>query len=224
MHSNVLCYWRAYCFNSIKLLCLFKGCLYLTTHTHVHTHTHTWLGLRNRDYDKVDDLYDTRVPLHNEDVFQHGIRFKAKVRRLFTACSTMLNTVNEPSWLLSRCYFLRGLVSLFSVQYIGSLEIPRPTCKIDIITAMRRIRVSRCEREGGGSMWEGMFERLEWLSNTKPATWLAEGHVISNEFFITHLANSRVLIWHTRMMHWLSPLIHSPCNLNHYCIILAHTN
>ena len=120
----------------------------------MHTHTHTWLGLRNRDYDKVDDLYDTRVPLHNEDVFQHGIRFKAKVRRLFTACSTMLNTVNEPSWLLSRCYFLRGLVSLFSVQYIGSLEIPRPTCKIDIITAMRRIRVSRCEREGGGSMWE----------------------------------------------------------------------
>ena len=127
-------------------------CTLLRTHTC--THTHTWLGLRNRDYDKVDDLYDTRVPLHNEDVFQHGIRFKAKVRRLFTACSTMLNTVNEPSWLLSRCYFLRGLVSLFSVQYIGSLEIPRPTCKIDIITAMRRIRVSRCEREGGGSMWE----------------------------------------------------------------------
>ena len=50
----------------------------------------------------MDDLYDTRIPLHNEDVFQHGIRFKAK--------------------------------------FIGSLEIARPTCKIDIITAMRRIR------------------------------------------------------------------------------------
>ena len=68
-----------------------------TLPSHTHTHTHTRLGLRNRDYDKVDDLYDTRIPLHNEDVFQHGIRFKAKVRRLFTACSTMLNTVNEPS-------------------------------------------------------------------------------------------------------------------------------
>lgn len=124
-----------------------------------HTHTHTRLGLRNRDYDKVDDLYDTRIPLHNEDVFQHGIRFKAKVRRLFTACSTMLNTGNEPSSLLSWCYFLRGVVSLFSVQYIGSLEIPRPTCKIDIITAMRRIRVSLCKsvREKGlapcGRLW-----------------------------------------------------------------------
>lgn len=30
------------------------------------------------------------------------------------------------------------------LQFIGSLEIARPTCKIDIITAMRRIRVSMC--------------------------------------------------------------------------------
>jgi hypothetical protein len=28
-----------------------------------------------------------------------------------------------------------------ALQFIGSLEIARPTCKIDIITAMRRIRV-----------------------------------------------------------------------------------
>ena len=47
---------------------------------HVHIIcTHTPPGLRNRDYDKVDDLYDTRLPLHNEDAFEHGIRFKAKV-------------------------------------------------------------------------------------------------------------------------------------------------
>ena len=57
---------------------------------------------RNRDYDKVDDTNDTRVPLHNEEAFQHGLKFKAK--------------------------------------YIGNLEIARPTSKVDIITAMRRIR------------------------------------------------------------------------------------
>ena len=31
---------------------------------------------------------------------------------------------------------------VFVLQFIGSLEIARPTCKIDIITAMRRIRVN----------------------------------------------------------------------------------
>ncbi|CAI8039048.1 Carboxyl-terminal PDZ ligand of neuronal nitric oxide synthase protein [Geodia barretti] len=60
------------------------------------------LGVRSKDYSKVEDLYDTRVPLHNEDAFTHGLKFKAK--------------------------------------FIGSLEISRPTCKVDIITAMRRIR------------------------------------------------------------------------------------
>ncbi len=37
------------------------------------------LGLRNKEYNKVEDLYDTRIPLHNEDVFEHGLRYKAKV-------------------------------------------------------------------------------------------------------------------------------------------------
>ncbi len=37
-------------------------------------------GFRNKEYNKVEDLYDTRIPLHNEDVFEHGLRFKAKVR------------------------------------------------------------------------------------------------------------------------------------------------
>lgn len=35
--------------------------------------------MRNREYNKVEDLYDTRIPLHNEEAFQHGIQFKAKV-------------------------------------------------------------------------------------------------------------------------------------------------
>ena len=41
-------------------------------------------GGRNKDYSKVEDLYDTRVPLHNEDAFSHGLRFKAKVRTRHT--------------------------------------------------------------------------------------------------------------------------------------------
>lgn len=40
------------------------------------------IGLRNREYNKVEDLHDTRVPLHNEDAFQHGIQFKAKVSEM----------------------------------------------------------------------------------------------------------------------------------------------
>ena len=35
--------------------------------------------MRNRDYDKVQDMLDTRVPLHNDEAFQHGIKLKAKV-------------------------------------------------------------------------------------------------------------------------------------------------
>lgn len=31
-------------------------------------------------YNLVDDGHDLRIPLHNEDAFQHGISFEAKVR------------------------------------------------------------------------------------------------------------------------------------------------
>lgn len=34
---------------------------------------------RNR-YNLVDDLADSRVPLHNEEAYQHGIAFQAKVK------------------------------------------------------------------------------------------------------------------------------------------------
>eukprot|EP00731_Ephydatia_muelleri_P024904 Em0016g1175a len=60
------------------------------------------LNIRHRDYGKVEDMLDTRVPLHNDDAFQHGIKLKAK--------------------------------------FIGSLEITKPSGKMDIITAMRKIR------------------------------------------------------------------------------------
>ena len=33
-----------------------------------------------KEYDLVsDDGYDSRIPLHNDDAFQHGIYFTAKV-------------------------------------------------------------------------------------------------------------------------------------------------
>uniref|UniRef100_A0A1B6F2D7 PID domain-containing protein n=1 Tax=Cuerna arida TaxID=1464854 RepID=A0A1B6F2D7_9HEMI len=49
-----------------------------------------------------NDDYDTRIPLHSEEAFQHGITFQAK--------------------------------------YIGTLDVPRPTSRVEIVAAMRRIR------------------------------------------------------------------------------------
>ncbi|XP_071768080.1 carboxyl-terminal PDZ ligand of neuronal nitric oxide synthase protein isoform X1 [Centroberyx gerrardi] len=56
---------------------------------------------RNR-YNLVDDVADSRVPLHNEEAYQHGIHFQAK--------------------------------------YVGSLDVPRPNSRMEIVAAMRRIR------------------------------------------------------------------------------------
>ncbi|CAJ1070201.1 carboxyl-terminal PDZ ligand of neuronal nitric oxide synthase protein isoform X1 [Xyrichtys novacula] len=56
---------------------------------------------RNR-YNLVDDLADSRIPLHNEEAYQHGIYFQAK--------------------------------------YVGSLDVPRPNSRMEIVAAMRRIR------------------------------------------------------------------------------------
>ncbi|KAK3798172.1 hypothetical protein RRG08_017261 [Elysia crispata] len=34
-------------------------------------------------YDLVpDDTYDSRIPLHNEEAFQHGLQFQAKITSL----------------------------------------------------------------------------------------------------------------------------------------------
>ncbi|XP_077441470.1 carboxyl-terminal PDZ ligand of neuronal nitric oxide synthase protein isoform X2 [Vanacampus margaritifer] len=56
---------------------------------------------RNR-YNLVDDVADARLPLHNEEAYQHGISFQAK--------------------------------------YVGSLDVPRPNSRMEIVAAMRRIR------------------------------------------------------------------------------------
>uniref|UniRef100_UPI0035900990 carboxyl-terminal PDZ ligand of neuronal nitric oxide synthase protein isoform X5 n=1 Tax=Myxine glutinosa TaxID=7769 RepID=UPI0035900990 len=57
---------------------------------------------RNK-YNLVDhDDKDIKVPLHNDEAFQHGVCFQAK--------------------------------------YIGSLDVPRPNSRVEIVAAMRRIR------------------------------------------------------------------------------------
>lgn len=38
-------------------------------------------------YNLVDDGHDLRIPLHNEDAFQHGICFEAKVRPALRAAT-----------------------------------------------------------------------------------------------------------------------------------------
>ena len=38
--------------------------------------------LRRNDYDLVEEAYDSKSPVHNEDAFEHGITFKVKVRRV----------------------------------------------------------------------------------------------------------------------------------------------
>ncbi|CAF4709702.1 unnamed protein product, partial [Rotaria sp. Silwood1] len=61
------------------------------------------MSAKNRDYDPMsDDGYDSKIPLHNDEAFQHGIQYDAK--------------------------------------FIGSVEVPKPTSRIEIVTAMRRIR------------------------------------------------------------------------------------
>ncbi|XP_076352090.1 uncharacterized protein LOC143247627 isoform X4 [Tachypleus tridentatus] len=49
-----------------------------------------------------DDSFDSRIPLHSEEAFHHGITFSAK--------------------------------------YIGTMDIPRPSSRVEIVSAMRRIR------------------------------------------------------------------------------------
>lgn len=56
---------------------------------------------RNR-YNLVDDLADSRVPLHNEEAYQHGIHFQAKVN--------YTQKHKQPSFLCAD-YFLGVLLS-----------------------------------------------------------------------------------------------------------------
>ncbi|XP_045131533.1 carboxyl-terminal PDZ ligand of neuronal nitric oxide synthase protein-like isoform X3 [Portunus trituberculatus] len=69
----------------------------------------------------TNDDYDSRIPLHPEEAFNHGIKFNVKVRESGRA-PTRLRT----SWR--------------NAKYIGTLDVPRPTSRVEIVAAMRRIR------------------------------------------------------------------------------------
>ena len=39
------------------------------------------MSVRNRRYDPMsEDGYDSKIPLHSDEAFQHGIHFNAKVK------------------------------------------------------------------------------------------------------------------------------------------------
>lgn len=51
----------------------------------------------------------------------------------------------------------------FSLQYVGSLDVPRPNSRVEIVAAMRRIRVSAAGPRGRTS------SRPRWLHDGR--TW-----------------------------------------------------
>ena len=36
---------------------------------------------KRNEYDLVDEAHDGKIPVHNEDAFEHGLRYKVKVRQ-----------------------------------------------------------------------------------------------------------------------------------------------
>ena len=68
-------------------------------------------------YVPVDDGYDTRIPLHNEEAFKPGIRFRAKVT--FKLVLQDLRAVDSTSlfaWKLTLCDFLLFAFVRFSLS------------------------------------------------------------------------------------------------------------
>lgn len=97
------------------------------------------------------DEFDSRIPLYCDEDFQRGIEFNAKV-----------STKNE-SWNILQYYHFESNVSsnyvnsidihlpslLFwssCMQYVGCCEVPRPNSRVEIVAAMRRIRVEFKEK------------------------------------------------------------------------------
>ncbi|MXQ97993.1 hypothetical protein E5288_WYG002889 [Bos mutus] len=79
-------------------------------------------------YNLVDDGHDLRIPLHNEDAFQHGICFEAK-----EVPPPEPHTVVLGAEAVALSGFQRE-------DYVGSLDVPRPNSRVEIVAAMRRIR------------------------------------------------------------------------------------
>ncbi|XP_047495149.1 carboxyl-terminal PDZ ligand of neuronal nitric oxide synthase protein-like [Penaeus chinensis] len=70
----------------------------------------------------TNDDYDSRIPLHPEEAFSHGIKFNVKVREHIRTQAPRRRSLEARP------------------QYIGTLDVPRPTSRVEIVAAMRRIR------------------------------------------------------------------------------------
>ena len=79
-----------------------------------------------KQYDLVsDDGYDSRIPLHNEDAFQHGIPFTAKVDQIYLN-ALKIRTVTSYRTLSTSRYFMfflarEGLV-LLRYMHVNSYD------------------------------------------------------------------------------------------------------
>jgi hypothetical protein len=75
---------------------------------------------------KNKDFSDIRF---TEDDFKNGISFDAKVSQVDKACSS-----------------LQYSIFIGFLKYIGSLDVAKPNSRVEIVAAMRRIRVSIMKR------------------------------------------------------------------------------
>jgi hypothetical protein len=59
------------------------------------------MSAKNRDYDPMsEDGYDSKIPLHNDEAFQHGIHFNAKVLTNRISKKLMNFVVNLVYWFI----------------------------------------------------------------------------------------------------------------------------
>lgn len=112
-----------------------------------------------KQYDLVqNDDYDTRIPLHPDEAFEHGITFNAK--------------------------------------YIGTLDVPRPTTRVEIVAAMRRIRYEfkakgvkkkkvtiEVSVDGVNVTLRKKKKRKQWLDEGPP---VLLSHPIHRIFYVSH--------------------------------------
>lgn len=110
-------------------------------------------------YDLVpDDSHDSRIPLHSEEAFQHGLQFQAK--------------------------------------YIGTLDVPRPSSRVEIVAAMRRIRYefkAKAIKKKKVVLTVSVEGVKVTLRNKKSSQWLIEEtrlvvmhHPIYRIFYVSH--------------------------------------
>lgn len=64
-------------------------------------------------YNLVDDAHDLRIPMHNDEVFKHGVCFEAKVRAGFNLNTHLFTVFTADS--LSTTYLTR----FYDARFLG---------------------------------------------------------------------------------------------------------